>query len=39
MAFENTTTYEEMLSELDVTHDEYIKVVQCSIVRPKLFLK
>ena len=38
-AFENITTYEEMLSELDMIHDEYIKAVECSIVRPKLFLK
>ena len=39
MELENTTTYEEMLSELDMTHDEYTKAVQYSIVRPKLFLK
>ena len=39
MALENTTMCEEMLSELDMTHDEYIKAVQYSIVRPKLFLK
>ena len=39
MALENTTTSEEMLTELDMTHNEYIKAVWCSIVRQKLFLK
>ena len=34
-----TTTYEEMLSFLDMTHEKYIRAVQTSIVRPKLFLK
>ena len=27
MALANTTTYEKMLSELDMPHDEYIKAV------------
>ena len=39
MALDITTTYEEMLSFLDMTHEEYIKAVRTSIVRPKLFLK
>ena len=39
MALDIITTYEEMLSFLQMTHEEYIKAVQTSIVRPKLFLK
>ena len=39
MAVENTTIYEEMLNELDMTHNEYLKAVWCCIVRQKLFLK
>ena len=37
MALDDTTTYEEMLSELDMTHDDYIKAVLTSIVRPNYF--
>ena len=37
MALDNTTTYEEMLSELDMAHDECIKAVKTSIVRPNYF--
>ena len=39
MTLDNITTDDKMLSELDMTHDNYIKAVWTSIVRPKLFLK
>ena len=39
MALKNITTYDKMLSELEMTHDDYIKAVQTLPVRPKLFLK
>ena len=32
MGLDVTTTFEEMLSELNITNDEYIKAVQCSLV-------
>ena len=37
MGLDVTTTFEEMLSELSMTNDEYIKAVLCSLVRPKYF--
>ena len=39
MALDLETTFDEMLMELEMTEDEYIKAVIISLVRPKLFLK
>ena len=33
------TTFSEILNELDMTYEEYIKAVRTTIVRPKLFLE
>ena len=39
MALDLETTSDEMLIELEMTEDEYIKAVRTSLVRPKLVLK
>ena len=39
MALDLETTFDEMLMELEMTEDEYIKAVRISLVRLKLFLK
>ena len=39
MALDLKTTFDEMLTELEMTEDEYIKAVRTSLVRPKFFLK
>ena len=39
MALDLEITFDEMLIELEMTEDEYIKAVRISLVRPKLFLK
>ena len=39
MALDLETTFDEMLIELEMTEDEYIKAVRTSLVRPKLVLK
>ena len=39
MALDLKTTFDEMLIELEMTEDEYIKAVRISLVRPKRFLK
>ena len=39
MALDLETTFDEMLMELEMTEDEYIKTVRNSLVRAKLFLK
>ena len=39
MALDLETTFDEILIELEMTEDEYIKAVRTSLVRPKLFLK
>ena len=39
MALDLEITFDEMLMELEMTEDEYIKAVRISLVRPKLFLK
>ena len=39
MGLDLETTFDEMLIELEMTEDEYIKAVRTSIVRPKLLLK
>ena len=39
MALDLKTTFDEMLTELEMTEDEYIKAVRTPLVRPKFFLK
>ena len=39
MALDLKTTFDEMLTELEMTEDEYIKAVRTSLVRQKFFLK
>ena len=39
MALDLEITFNEMLTELKMTEDEYIKAVRISLVRPKLSLK
>ena len=39
MTLDLETTCDEMLTELEMTEDEYIKAVRTSLVRQKLFLK
>ena len=39
MALDLEITFDEMLKELEMTEDEYIKAVRISLVTPKLFLK
>ena len=39
MALDLETTFDEMLIELEMTENEYIKAVRISLVRPKCFLK
>ena len=39
MALDLKTTFDEMLTELEMTEDEYIKAVRTSLVRPEFFLK
>ena len=39
MGLDVTTTFDEMLCQLEMTNDEYIKAVHSSPMRPKFFLK
>ena len=39
MALDLEITFDEILIELEMTEDEYIKAMRISLVRPKLFLK
>ena len=39
MVLDLEITFDEMLIELEMTEDEYIKAVKISLVRPKLVLK
>ena len=39
MALDIDISFHEMLLELEMTEDDYIKAIQSSLIRPKLFLK
>ena len=39
IALELQTTLDEMLTQLDMSEEEYVKAVKTSLVRPKPFLK
>ena len=38
MALDLETSYDEMLTELEMNAEEYIRAVNITLVRPKLFL-
>ena len=39
MALDLETSYDEMLVELEMTEEEYIRAVSITLVRPKTFLR
>ena len=39
MALDLETSYDEMLVELEMTEEEYIRAVSITLVRPKIFLR
>ena len=39
MALDLETSYDQMLTELEMTEEEYINAVRITLVRPKIFLR